>query len=164
MMLLFAENVTLNADPEQDKEIKERMRKAVCDQLGKTWQGKRVDRAFMQTLMTDMPPKLVEKFDAADRLAPLMAQATGIAGNPRLIKRFLNAVAIRKKSLSDALAIGVDEAALAKMLLFERCGNKDAYAELIAKVNEDPEGKPKFLAEWDGQWPRCRSTRRCRRR
>lgn len=146
MMLLFAENVTLNADSEQDKEIKERMRKAVCDQLGKTWQGKRVDRAFMQTLMTDMPPKLVEKFDAADRLAPLMAQATGIAGNPRLIKRFLNAVAIRKK-LSDALAIGVDEAALAKMLLFERCGNKDAYTELIAKVNEDPEGKPKFLAE-----------------
>lgn len=148
MMLLFAQNVTLNADQQQDKEIKERIRKAVCDQLGKTWQGKRVDRAFMQTLMTDTPPKLVESFDAADRLAPLMAQATGIAGNPRLIKRFLNAVAIRKK-LSDALAIGVDEAALAKMLLFERCGNKDAYAELIAKANEDPEGEPKFLAEWE---------------
>ncbi len=148
MMLLFAENVTLNADSEQDKEIKERMRKAVCNQLGKTWQGKRVDRAFMQTLMTEMPPKLVESFDAADRLAPLMAQATGIAGNPRLIKRFLNAVAIRKK-ISDALAIGVDEAALAKMLLFERCGNKDAYAELISKVNEDPEGKPKFLSIWE---------------
>lgn len=148
MMLLFAENVTLNADSEKDKEIKEQMRKAVCDQLGKTWQGKRVDRAFMQTLMNDMPVKLVEKLDAADRLAPLMAQATGIAGNPRLIKRFLNAVAIRKK-LSDALAIGVDEAALAKMLLFERCGNKDAYAELIAKVNEDPDGKPRFLDEWE---------------
>ena len=148
MMLLFAENVTLNADSAQDKEIKERIRKAVCDQLGKTWQGKRVDRAFMQTLMTDMPSKLIEKFDAADRLAPLMAQATGVAGNPRLIKRFLNAVAIRKK-LSDALAIGVDEAALAKMLLFERCGNKDAYAELIRKVNEDTEGKPTFLAEWE---------------
>jgi predicted KAP-like P-loop ATPase len=148
MMLLFAENVKLNADRDQDREIKERMRKAVCGQLGKTWQGKRVDRAFMQTLMKDMPPELIEKFDAADRLAPLMAQATGIAGNPRLIKRFLNAVAIRKR-LSDALAIGVDEAALAKMLLFERCGNKDAYAELIANVNEAPGGKPTFLTEWE---------------
>jgi predicted KAP-like P-loop ATPase len=148
MILLFAENVKLNADPEQDKEIKERMRQAVCDQLGKSWQGKRVDRAFMQTLLKDPPPELIAKFDAADRLAPLMTQANGIAGNPRLIKRFLNAVAIRKK-LSDALKIGVDEAALAKMLLFERCGNKDAYAELIAKVNEDAGGKPKFLAEWE---------------
>lgn len=146
MMLLFAENSTLNADPVQDKEIKERMRQSVCEQLGKTWQGKRVDRAFMQTLMQNLPADLVEKFDAADRLAPLMTRASGIAGNPRLIKRFLNALAIRKK-LSDANGIGVDEAALAKMLLFERCGNKEAYGDLIARVNQDAAGKPTFLVE-----------------
>jgi len=148
MMLLFAENVSLNPDPAQDREIKERMRQAVCNQLGRSWQGKRVDRAFMQTLMQNPPAELIEKFDAADRLAPMMTQATGIAGNPRLIKRFLNAVAIRKK-LSDALGIEVDEAALAKMLLFERCGNKEAYAELVTKVNDDPTGKPTFLAAWE---------------
>ncbi|MDX1964947.1 MAG: P-loop NTPase fold protein [Pirellulales bacterium] len=148
MMLLFADNVKLSEEPQQDKEVKERMRKAVCDQLGKTWLGKRVDRAFMQTLMQNPPVELIEKFDAADRLAPLMTQASGIAGNPRLIKRFLNAVAIRKK-LSDALDIGVDEAALAKMQLFERCGNKEAYMELMSKVNEDAAGKPKFLNEWE---------------
>lgn len=150
MMLLFAENTKLNDDPAQDKEIKERLRAAVCGQLGRTWQGKRVDRAFMQTLLTNLPPDLMEKFEAADRLAPLMTRATGIAGNPRLIKRFLNALAIRKK-LSDANEIGVDEAALAKMLLFERCGNKEAYSELIAKVNNDAGGKPAFLAGWEEQ-------------
>jgi predicted KAP-like P-loop ATPase len=148
MLLLFAENAVLNTDPQQDKEIKERMRKSVCNQLGQTWRGKRVDRAFMQTLMSELPSELVAKFDTADRLAPLMTTASGIAGNPRLIKRFLNALVIRKK-LSDANGIGVDEAALAKMLLFERCGNKEAYAQLIASVNEDADGKPKFLIEWE---------------
>lgn len=148
MMLLFAENTQLSKDPAQDKEIKERMRKLVCEQLGKTWQGKRVDRAFMTGMLPDMPPELTQKFDAADRLAPLMTKATGIAGNPRLIKRFLNALAIRKR-LSDANGIGVDEAALAKMLLFERCGDKEAYTELINKVNADADGKPRFLKAWE---------------
>ena len=32
------------------------------------------------------------RFDTADRLAPLMTSASRIAGNPRLIKRFLNAL------------------------------------------------------------------------
>jgi predicted KAP-like P-loop ATPase len=35
------------------------------------------------------------------------------------------------------------------MLLFERCGKKEAYEELIARVNDDPTGKPTFLAEWE---------------
>ena len=35
------------------------------------------------------------------------------------------------------------------MLLFERCGNPKAYDALIAAVNNDPEGKPAFLADWE---------------
>jgi len=38
---------------------------------------------------------------------------------------------------------------LVKMLLFERCGHPDAYAQLAKAVNEDAEGKPRFLAEWE---------------
>ena len=52
-----------------------------------------------------------------------MTTASGIAGNPRLIKRFLNALAIRM-AISKAHGVGVDEAVLAKMLLFERVGNR----------------------------------------
>lgn len=88
------------------------------------------------------------KFDTADRLAPIMTTASGIAGNPRLIKRFLNALAIRM-AISKAHGVGVDEAVLAKLLLFERLGDPKAYAELLSKVGANEAGKPTFLDEWE---------------
>lgn len=142
MMLLFVENSDLS------DEVKEKIRAGVGEQLKQTWQGKRVDRAFVQTLHDAIPDELIGKFDAADRLAPLMTTASGIVGNPRLIKRFLNALAIRM-AISNAQGVGVDEAVLAKMLLFERLGDPNAYAELIKAVSSNEGGKPLFLAEWE---------------
>jgi predicted KAP-like P-loop ATPase len=142
LMLLFVENSDLGAA------IKEKIRAGVCTQLRQTWQGKRVDRAFVQTLHDAFPPELVGKFDTADRLAPIMTTASGIAGNPRLIKRFLNALAIRM-AISKAHGVGVDEAVLAKLLLFERLGDPKAYAYLLSKVGADVAGKPGFLDEWE---------------
>ena len=107
-----------------------------------------MDRAFVQSLHKQLPAELIGRFDTADRLAPMMTTASGILGNPRLIKRFLNALAIRM-AISSAQGVGVDEAVLAKLLLFERLGNTQAYAELIAKVSASETGKPTFLAEWE---------------
>lgn len=142
MMLLYIEKSALG------EPVKEAIRAEVCKQLSKTWQGKRVDRAFVQSLRDDFSGELVGQFDTADRLAPLMASATGIAGNPRLIKRFLNALAIRM-AISKAHGVGVNEAVLAKMLLFERLGNAKAFAELTKAVIADENGRPTFLAEWE---------------
>jgi predicted KAP-like P-loop ATPase len=142
MMLLHIENSNLAP------EVKEKIRSSICAQLGQTWQGKRVDRAFVQSLHDKFDSALTGKFDAADRLAHFMATASGIAGNPRLIKRFLNALAIRM-AISRAHGVGVDEAVLAKMLLFERVGSPKAYAELTKAVSESGEGKPEFLSEWE---------------
>ncbi len=142
MMLLFIENSGLDA------EVQETIRAKICAQLGQTWQGKRVDRAFLQSLHDKFADELIGQFDTADRLAPLMATASGIVGNPRLIKRFLNALAIRL-AISRAHGVGVDEAVLAKMLLFERLGNPNAYAALTKAVSENSSGKPDFLSEWE---------------
>ena len=142
MMLLFIEEAEIHNDQ------KESIRKSVCAQLANSWRGERVDRAFMQTVYRDAPAELVARFDTADRLAPLMVSASQIAGNPRLVKRFLNALSIRM-AISRAHDVGVDEAVLAKMLLFERCGNPKAYDALTAAVNNDPDGRPMFLAEWE---------------
>lgn len=142
MMLLFIENSDLAED------VKEKIRVGVCQQLRQTWQGKRVDRAFVQSLHATFPDELVGKLDTADRLAPLMTSASGISGNPRLIKRFLNALAIRM-TISRAQGVGVDEAVLAKLLLFERLGNVKAYSELIAAASASDIGKPAFLADWE---------------
>lgn len=142
MMLLYVENSGI------EEKVKEEIRSGICKQLGQTWQGKRVDRAFMQTLHDKFDHELIGKFDTADRLAHLMTTASGILGNPRLIKRFLNALAIRI-AISNAHGVGVDEAVLAKMLLFERIGDPKAYSELTKAVTESGDGKPAFLSEWE---------------
>lgn len=142
LILLFVENSEL---PEATREA---IRNKVCQRLAETWRGKRVDRAFVESIHSDLPTELVGRFDTADRLAPLMASASQISGNPRLIKRFLNALAIRM-AISNAHGVGVDEAVLAKMLLFERCGNPKVYEELTRVVNEDADGKPRFIGGWE---------------
>lgn len=142
MMMLFIENSDLDAAE------KERIRGRVCEQLSKTWQGKRVDLPFLRTVNDKFSDELVARLHAADRLAPLMTSATGITGNPRLIKRFLNALYIRM-AMSRAQGVGVDESVLVKVLLFERCGDPKAYAALIKSVTESTEGKPAFLADWE---------------
>lgn len=142
MMLLFIESSPLS------KEEKETVRSAVCKQLSASWQGKRVDRTFMKSLGIQFSNELVAKFDAADRLAPLMATASQIEGNPRLIKRFLNALQIRM-AIAHAHGISVDEAVLAKILLFERCGEAEAYKELSKAVSTDEGGQPSFLQAWE---------------
>lgn len=141
LMLLFIENSTLS------QPVKDRIRHEVCKRLSETWQGKRVDRAFVASLET-LPSDLVGRLDAADRLAPLMTHASGIRGNPRLVKRFLNALAIRM-AIARTQGVSVEEAALAKMLLFERCGNPKAYAELISAASEDAQGRPSVLRDWE---------------
>jgi predicted KAP-like P-loop ATPase len=144
LMLLFVENSTL---PESDKEA---IRRKVCAQLGQTWKGQRVDRAFMMTLHDSYPADLVSRFETADRLAPLMTKATQIAGNPRLIKRFLNALSIRM-TIARGHHVNVDESALTKMLLFERCAPAAAYEALTKAVAGSEDGVPAFLKPWEDQ-------------
>lgn len=142
LLMLFIESSSLESDR------KDFIREQVCIQLAHSWQGKRVDRAFIQSLHANLPADLVNRLDTADRLAHLMTMATDIHGNPRLIKRFLNALWIRM-TISRAQGVGVDEAALMKMLLFERSGNPDAFVELVKSVTGDEEGRPKLLSEWE---------------
>ena len=142
LMLLFIENSGLEAERRDD------LRTAICERLGQTWQGKRVDAAFVKTLIPDCPDALAARLDLADRLAPTMATAERISGNPRLIKRFLNTLSIRM-SIAKRQGVTVDEQVLAKMLLFERCGQKDAYASILKAVAAHDEGKPVFLAPWE---------------
>lgn len=142
LLMLFIENSSLGQDQ------KDALRQSVCKQLGETWQGKRVDHAFIASLLTEPPADLDRQLALADRLAHIMTTARQIAGNPRLIKRFLNTLSIRL-AIARSQGVSVDEAALAKMLLFERCGTAETYARLVQEVNESVDGKPVFLKPWE---------------
>jgi predicted KAP-like P-loop ATPase len=142
LMLLFVEASEL------DEADKEKIRDKVIEQLSLSWKGNRVDRAFINSLDVDLPSSLQTKIETAERLAHIMTTSSKINGNPRLIKRFLNTLAIRM-SISQSHGVGVDEAVLVKLLLFERCGNPNVYSKLLAEVNENGEGKPLFLVDWE---------------
>ena len=142
MMMLFVANSSLASCE------KENLRIEVCRQLAQSWKGLRVDRAFMQRVHDGLPNDLLGQLETAERLAPLMATASQIGGNPRLVKRFLNALSIRM-TIAKAHGVGVDEAVVGKMLLFERCAVPAAYDELAQCVNNDNEGKARFLNAWE---------------
>jgi predicted KAP-like P-loop ATPase len=148
MFLLYVHNSTLG---EQERE---RIRGAVCERLTKTWQGLRIDRAFIQSLGIDLPDELVAQLDTADRLTTIMTTASGIAGNPRLVKRFLNALSVRM-AVARNQGVSVDEAALAKLLLFERLAPPQLYQELATSITTSADGKPHLLEAWE---PRETST------
>ena len=140
MMLLFIDNSDLK------KEDKDEIRKKICSQLGSTWEGKRVDYKFLESLGKELPAKLISQLETVERLAPIMITSTNIRGNPRLIKRFLNALSIRL-SMAKSNGITVAEEVVAKMLLFERCGSNEAYESILKQVMESQDGKSVQLKE-----------------
>ncbi|CCH75931.1 ATPase [Nostocoides japonicum T1-X7] len=143
MMMLFIDNST-----DLDTARKDVLRTAIAAGLRKSWTGVRVDYAFVTQVDDLLPAALLTRLETAQRLAPLMTGATHIVGNPRLIKRFLNALSIRM-SIARAQGVDVDEAVLAKLLLFERVVEPTVFVELATKVNEEAEGRPVFLGLWE---------------
>ena len=76
-----------------------------------------------------------ESVSIADQLAGILVSADNIEGNPRLIKRLLNALEIRKK-VAKFSGMTLDSGVLIKMLLFERC--RTDFADIRIKYNPDP--------------------------
>lgn len=144
MMMMFIDNSTL---PDSHKD---NLQQKICEQLGKAWQGNRVDINFVKNQNATINSELELKLELADRLAVLMTQATGIAGNPRLIKRFMNALSIRL-AMARSQGITLNEGALVKILLFERCAQPKAYTELVASVMNHDSGKPTILRQWESE-------------
>lgn len=142
LMMLFID------DSELSDEIKDQLRQKIANQLRQSWRGQRVDRNFITGLGLELPAALVGRLDTAERLAPLMTTSPQISGNPRLIKRFLNALSIRM-AISSAQGVGVDEAVLIKLLLFERLAPKTAYSALTSLVNGSSDGVPRGMVEWE---------------
>lgn len=142
LMLLHVDKAEISEDE------KEQVRDAVCKRLSESWKGKRADLEFMLELLPSCSDGLRRNLELSDRLAPLLASAIQVAGNPRLIKRFLNTLWIRL-AVAKSQSVSVDEATLAKVLLFERCASEVAYQKLVTEVNNADGGRPSFLGAWE---------------
>ena len=87
---------------------------------------------------------LLDNLAIADRLAPILAWAPNIQGNPRIVKRLLNAIFLRRV-LATNRKMNVDLATLAKLAVFERCTDEHATLALYRLVMEGKEAERQLL-------------------
>ena len=99
-----------------------------------TWKGETFDKAEIANLAGN-PAELLDNLAIADRLAAILARAPNIQGNPRIVKRLLNAIFLRRV-LATNRKMNVDLATLAKLAVFERCTDEDATLALYRLVME----------------------------
>lgn len=131
----------------------------LLDRLQKSWQGATFTKEEIDA-EAGKPEGLLDALAVCDRLAPILATAPNIGGNPRIVKRLLNAVTLRRK-LANARQMNVDLATLAKLAVFERSTDGKAALRLYQTVMDDADAealltpnaklkgdRPALPAEW----------------
>lgn len=113
--------------------------------LKNAWQEditeKKILKSFTETNLTPMKPYIA----ICEEIAFILATAEDINGNPRLIKRFLNALVIRNKiARLNGMSINYDS--LVKMMLFERCSTASSFEFLTKECNKSQDGKVEFIS------------------
>jgi len=143
LILLLAELAEKRKDITQA--ARARAETVILDAVCQSWAGGLTRKKMEEAFGTDAA-KVSMEIDLADQLASLMVSADHIAGNPRLIKRFLNNLMIRDAvAKAQGLTIAFDQ--LVKLQLFERCAPTAAFEYLVKQVADREDGKAAFLAD-----------------
>lgn len=125
--------------------------------LSKPWEGKGIDHDAIKAAVGERFSEIVDALNLADRVSPVLA--AGTKGNPRQIKRFLNALALRLAVAQErGFGNAIEQPHLAKVMLAEMflhstvfdhiattaAGSEDgicpeiALIEKVAAVGTDP--------------------------
>jgi predicted KAP-like P-loop ATPase len=143
LILLLAELAEKRGDITQEARARAEM--VILDAVRQSWAGGLTRKKMEEAFGADAP-KVSMEIDLADQLASLMVSADHIAGNPRLIKRFLNNLMIRDAvAKAQGLTIAFDH--LVKLQLFERCAPPAVFEYLVKQVANREDGKAAFLAD-----------------
>lgn len=143
LMMLTAQDHGVTSDHLED------LRKSLEHSLQLSWKQSpiSVDELLEVYKVQDVQGKdeLRSKFIVAEQLAPLLAESSNINGNPRIVKRLLNQVKMRRKT---ALRRGMqlDERTITKLVIFERCLGTQATNKLYELIDAEG-GSPKVLAQ-----------------
>lgn len=137
------------------KEVRFGAEATIMAAVRQSWAGG-LTRKKMEEAYGPSAANVSMEIDLADQLASVMVSADRIAGNPRLIKRFLNNLMIRDAvAKAQGLAIAFDQ--LVKLQLFERCASSAAFEYLVKQVSEREDGKAAFLVDIEAKEARGES-------
>ncbi|KQW75630.1 hypothetical protein ASC89_22090 [Devosia sp. Root413D1] len=140
MLLLVGSIVKDEADPGFQK-LLAKARAA----LNSPWLAQSLTQADVRAVDGSKQKELDEAFMLATQLGPILAE--GAYGNPRQIKRFLNALLIRR-AIAEArgLETQINQAALGRLMLMERF-QPDFYEHIARSAMASGDGKVGELAE-----------------
>jgi predicted KAP-like P-loop ATPase len=107
--------------------------------LSKPWEGKGIDHDAIKTAVGDRFAEIVDALNLADRVSPVLA--AGTKGNPRQIKRFLNALALRlavaqERGFGDA----IEQPRLAKVMLAEMFLHQTVFDHIATTAANSEDG------------------------
>lgn len=140
LALLTIENSNLSDD------IKESIRNSVIQRLSKSYTGVGVDPAFIMSLGHSLPADTKKELERINESAKLFALGNSTKGNPRLVKRFLNTMAVREK-IAQKQDIQIDRSVLFKILLLEREASPKVVSEFRISVESESDGRSSILQE-----------------
>lgn len=143
LILLFAEQAVSKGVITQ--QILDVAKEKILEAVKKPWLGGLKQQSISEAFGASSS-SLEKQIDIAEQLAHIMATTEQLAGNPRLIKRFLNNLIIRE-TIAKIQGMGIAFEELVKLQLFERCVSPVAFEFLAKKVSESDDGKGEFLIE-----------------
>lgn len=141
LILLFAERAVRKEVITQ--ECFDEAKVKILEAVKKPWLGGLKQQSIIESF-AESSSSIEKEIDIAEQLANIMATSEQLAGNPRLIKRFLNNLMIRE-TIAKFQGMGIAFEELVKLQLFERCASSSAFEFLAKKVSESDDGKADFL-------------------
>lgn len=121
-----------------DKNLKI-LQESLSQSLRNSWKENPISVTKLMSKLTISEPEIVshleESLNVAERITPLLSGSSRINGNPRIVKRLLNVIKMRKR-VSDRREMNLDESLITKLVIFERCASKEATLELYRQIDE----------------------------
>lgn len=133
--LLFAKKAK-----DVSKDQFEAARKLATDSKADALFGVRFNHAVAQKVCGNVPKELAENLALAERVAPVLA--SGLLGNPRQCKRFLNMLVMRT-AMAESRGVTLKQRVLVKLMLLEYF-HTESFRNL-AESQAKQDGQPKEL-------------------
>lgn len=123
-----------------------RLRQGLEGSLKFSWKQEQVSvDNLLDGCELDDVAELREEFKIAEQMAPILAESANINGNPRIVKRLLNQIKMRKKT-AHRRGMQLDERTITKLVIFERCMGIQATNKLYELIDTE-NGQPTLIVE-----------------
>jgi hypothetical protein len=107
--------------------------------LSKPWEGKGIDHDAIKAAVGERFAEVVDALNLADRVSPVLA--AGTKGNPRQIKRFLNALALRLAVAQErGFGNAIEQPHLAKVMLAEMFLHSTVFDHIATTAASSEDG------------------------